>query len=31
VAASFLADPAAPDTSCVGALKPSSFTSSITP
>jgi pimeloyl-ACP methyl ester carboxylesterase len=26
VVASFLADPAAPDTSCVGALKPSSFT-----
>ena len=26
VAASFLADPAAPDTSCVSALKPSSFT-----
>jgi pimeloyl-ACP methyl ester carboxylesterase len=31
VVASFLADPAAPDTSCVGALKPSSFTSKITP
>ena len=31
VVASFLADPAAPDTSCVGPLKPSSFTSKITP
>jgi pimeloyl-ACP methyl ester carboxylesterase len=30
VVASFLADPAAPDTSCVGALKPASFTS-VTP
>ena len=31
VVASFLADPAAPDTSCVGALKPESSTSSSAP
>ena len=31
VVASFLADPAAPDTSCVGALKPQSFTSQASP
>jgi hypothetical protein len=31
VVASFFADPAAPDTSCVGALKPASFTSSGAP
>jgi pimeloyl-ACP methyl ester carboxylesterase len=31
VIVSFLADPAAPDTSCVGALKPPSFTSQTSP
>ncbi|MGA7546761.1 MAG: alpha/beta hydrolase, partial [Methyloceanibacter sp.] len=31
VIVSFLADPAAPDTSCVGALKPPSFTSAASP
>jgi len=31
VVVSFLADPAAPDTSCVGALKPASFTSAGSP
>ena len=31
VVVSFLADPAAPDTSCVGALKPHSFTSAASP
>jgi pimeloyl-ACP methyl ester carboxylesterase len=31
VVVSFLADPAAPDTSCVGALKPASFTSPASP
>jgi pimeloyl-ACP methyl ester carboxylesterase len=31
VIVSFLADPAAPDTSCVGALKPPSFTSVASP
>jgi pimeloyl-ACP methyl ester carboxylesterase len=31
VIASFLADPHAPDTSCVGALKPPSFTSRASP
>ena len=31
VIVSFLADPAAPNTSCVGALKPQSFTSPASP
>ena len=31
VIVSFLADPAAPDTSCVGALKPPTFTSRVSP
>jgi len=31
VIASFLADPGAPDTSCVGALKPQAFTSQVSP
>jgi hypothetical protein len=31
VIVSFLADPAAPDTSCVGALRPPNFTSVASP